>query len=438
MVSCSKVTSFETPVNSTPIVIVQTSLQGHIIDEQGVPVLNAIVSAGGHSDTTDDNGNWYIDNVNADENATVVTVNKAGYVQGVRTLMVNDSARGFVQVVLLEKPSPVTADNSTGSHLTFTNGDLTLAPNQVLNVQQLPYDGTIGVQFNYISPAMPDFADRMPGDNRGRAADSSETGLQTFTMASLLLGDNNGTPLQLDPTTPATLNLRIPPAMVGMAPDTIALWRFDAGSGFWRLAGKAVKQGNNYSAPVTGAGYWQCAVAFPITTFSTNLVNMDRNRISNAAVTIATKIDLIPTNAFTDDKGNLNVKVPKDNILVLSVNDPCYKVVSHQEIGPFNGPSSIDTIQTPILGYNMLYIDGMVRDCMGVLVDNGKVDIEIDGLKYKTTLMHGAYKLGMIRCRSTNANIIFTAKDLEAGVQSITTTYTSNGVLTNTLVVCKQ
>jgi hypothetical protein len=438
VMACSKISSYEVAPGNTSTANIQSSFQGRVINEQQQPVAGAVVASGNLTDTTDADGYFQINTAAVNSNAAVVTVQKAGYLKGIRTLIANGGRWQYVQLALVKQSTSGATENSAGGTLTFSQGSFTLAPNQALTAQKQTYTGTVNVQYAYLNPAQSSFPDRMPGDGRGVLSNKTEVGLQSFGLVNIALSDPGGNALMLDTKKSASVSIPIPGTMQDIAPTQISLWHFEEGTGLWKESGKAVKQNNQYTATITEAGYWQCAVPFQLAFFTANVVDGLGNPVPNTAVTLATKIDLVPMYAYTDAGGRLTVKVPLNSTLITSVNSPCNKLLYYREIGPFSDDAMMDSLKVSLPMANTLVLQGGVVNCANQPVQTGQVVINVDGRDYLTPVSKGAYNLMILRCGAISTTAQFTARDQQTGVVTSTSTFVSNGNVTTNLVVCNQ
>jgi hypothetical protein len=68
---------------------VTASISGRVLDENSKPVGNAVVQASGVTVNTDINGFFRLNNIQLAKNAGFVTVEKTGYLNGIRTIFTN-------------------------------------------------------------------------------------------------------------------------------------------------------------------------------------------------------------------------------------------------------------------------------------------------------------------------------------------------------------
>src|ERR1051325_8824092 len=89
--------------NNKPIEYVTAGISGRVLDNNNQPVNGAVVKAGTTSTTTDLNGYFKISNVSLNKDAGLVKVEKDGFFQGSRTIVVNKGVVNYVSLQLIKK-----------------------------------------------------------------------------------------------------------------------------------------------------------------------------------------------------------------------------------------------------------------------------------------------------------------------------------------------
>jgi hypothetical protein len=187
--ACQKELSSDvfTPNPPGPAEKVQASVEGLIVDENGLPVKDAAVTAGGVTLQSDRNGFFRLRNVSLTKNAGFVKVSKAGYFDGGRTFVAIAGRKNFVRIQLIPKATAGSFNATNGGTVSLPNGlQVTLPANGVVNAAtNAPYSGTVTVLAAWLDPTAPRLADFMPGDLRGVNAGGAGQLLQTFGMAAV-------------------------------------------------------------------------------------------------------------------------------------------------------------------------------------------------------------------------------------------------------------
>ncbi|MCF6401951.1 hypothetical protein L3C95_03645 [Chitinophaga filiformis] len=434
---CKKMLSEEGPPPdyTPPVQIVQTSIEGRVLNEQSQPVQNAFISGGGQITTTNEDGHFLLENIRVLDDAAVVSVQKNGYFRGYRTLMVRPDQSQYVQLeLLLKNENKISA--TTGDLIPFPEGTLTFPPNAVLTAGNQPYDGTVTVRSFYIHPIASTVADQMPGDLRGVDKNNKQLGLRAFSMIVFTMEDAAGTALQPDPAKPASFRIMIPNELTSSAPQQIPLWRFDEATGFWKEEGQATRQGNDYTGTAGQTGYWLCATTFPQITLTAHVKDQQAAPLSNTRVTLLTKPDFIPTFGFTNVEGTYYGKAAANTPMTMILTDNCFNVLRQQEIGPFSVAAEISNVNVTLAENETLIINGTAKDCDQFNVISGKVIVNVEQRNYTASISNGNFSVTVLRCSSQPVSVTFTATDSRTNQTSTTTIRAGAGTITPALEVC--
>lgn len=423
------------PDYTPPVQIVQTSIEGRVLNEQSQPVQNAFISAGGQITTTNEDGHFLLENIRVPDDAAVVSAEKNGYFRGYRTLMVRPDESQYVQLeLILKNENKISA--ATGDLIPFPEGTLTFPANAVLTGANQPYDGTVTVRSFYIHPVGSTVADQMPGDLRGIGKNNKQTGLRAFSMIVFTMEDAAGAALQADPAKPVSFRIMIPNELTSSAPQQIPLWHFDDATGFWKEEGQATRQGNDYTGTAGQTGYWLCATTSPQITLTAHVKDQQAAPLSNTRVVLLTKPDFIPTFGFTNMEGTYYGKAASNTPMNMILTDNCLNVLLQQEIGPFSMATEISNVNVTLPESQTLVINGTAKDCDHFNVVSGKVIVNVDYRNYSARITNGNFSVTVLRCSSQPASVTFTATDSRTNQTSTTTIRAGSGTITPALDVC--
>jgi Carboxypeptidase regulatory-like domain len=167
-----------------PVVVefVTATVSGRVIDNDQVPVQGASVKAGAVSGTTDVNGDFTLSNVSLDKNAGFVKVEKDGFFQGSRTILVNAGTTNYVHIQLIKKTIVGTISGNAGGSVTVpTGGTIVFPASGFIDAgTKATYSGMVNVSAFFINPASSNVRSIMPGDLRGIDQNNEEKVLQSF------------------------------------------------------------------------------------------------------------------------------------------------------------------------------------------------------------------------------------------------------------------
>jgi hypothetical protein len=401
--------------NPKPIEYVTASISGRVTDEANLPVSGAIVKAGTGTASTDINGSFRITNISLDKNAGFVKVEKDGFFQGSRTIVVNGGVVNYVSVQLIKKVISGTVSGNSGGNVTVsTGGSINFTGNSFVNTGNgTAYTGTVSVSAFFINPAATNFSEIMPGTLRGITTANQETGLQSYGMMAVELSGAAGEKLQLASGKTATITFPIPAALQEKAPATIPLWSLNDTTGLWKEEGTATKQGNNYIGTVSHFSFWNCDHPYPVVDFKAVIKDKNGNALYPAKVVLKTIGDSsISADGYTDTTGSVSGKIPTGKTLQLSVYNSCNTVVHTQNIGPFSTAADLGTVTVNNTGPVQLIVTGTVINCSAASVTNGFVDINIDNNHHRALVTNGNFSSTISRCSNSPVTAIITAYDI--------------------------
>jgi hypothetical protein len=417
LLACKKEKSVDNGLNTPDQpVMVSASLQGRVLNENQEPVQGAFVYTGAHTTTTDINGSFLIENLITDANATTVHIEKEGYFNGSRTITASDKKLHFVQVELLPKKTGASFTNATGGTVQLQNCKLQFAANQVLRNNNAVYNGTVNIAYAYLNPESSNFHSIMPGDLRGITTTGKETGLESFGMIAVELLGAGGEKLHLDSTKATTLTLTIPASQLSSAPASIPLWYFQEETGLWKEEGSAVKQGGAYVGTVKHFSFWNCDASFPLVDFKARFQDQQGTALGNLQIEIKAKSGTAQASAFVAADGSISGKIPANTALELKVIQyPCKTELYKTNLGPYSQEADLGIIKVTVSTQNQVVLKGSITNCSGANVTEGFVNVDIDGVKYRTGITAGKYSITIPRCNGNAVTAGIGAYDAVTG-----------------------
>lgn len=408
---------------------VTASLQGRVVDENGLPVQGAAVASGGTTTTTDVNGIFTFKDISMSSRFGFVKVNKQGYFTGSRSIITNASASNYVSIQLIPRVEKGNFTAATGGNVVVKAGDtVSFAGTSVVNAAtNAAYTGNVHVFATYIDPTDVNLSKYMPGDLRGVDTNGRETSLQSFGMMGVELEGDGGEKLQIAAGQKATLSWAIPASLQAMAPATIPLWYFNDSSGRWIEQGMAVRAGNNYIGQVGHFSFWNCDAPVATVNFKVHLKDQHGNPVAYALIRMQSQ-DYGVGIGYTDSSGFAQGLLPKGQSFLLQVVTDCGTMLAGVNVGPALNDQDLGTI-TVTIEHAELTLTGTVVDCYGKPVSNGFVNAYLDGLNYRAALVNGAFSLPISRCYSSSVSVVLTAVDATATQQGSKTITASTGTV---------
>lgn len=396
---------------------VTASVSGRVLDDNNQPVSSAVVKAGSSTTTSDVNGNFRINNVSLDKNAGCIKIEKDGFFQGSRTIVVNAGVVNYVTIQLIKKTVSGTVSGSTGGSISVQGGgNVVFTGNSFVNTAgNSAYTGTVSVSTFFLNPTASNFNEIMPGTLRGINTANEQTGLQSFGMMAVELTGAGGEKLQLASGKTATLTFPIPSALLSQAPNTIPLWSFNDTTGLWKEEGTATKQGTNYVGTVNHFSFWNCDYPYgSLINFKAIVKDQNGNPFATGRVIMQVTSDTFTNygSGYIDSTGYVGGLIPKGKTFQLKVYSKCNATVYTKDIGPFNTTADLGTItvNNPVSG--LVTFSGTVINCSAALVTNGYVDVYLDNMHNHAAITNGSFSITINRCDNAPTTASVTPYDM--------------------------
>jgi hypothetical protein len=401
---------------------VTATVQGRVTDEAGKPVNNASVKSGTNSTTTDINGVFRFTNIQLVKNAGYVSIEKAGYFKGSRTILTHQGAVNYVEIKLIPKTDRGNFASASGGTInTGNSSSVSFAANSIITAAtNLTYSGRVNVKAAYLDVTAPDLSAIMPGNLLGINSANEMKLLQTFGMIVVELEGGAGEKLNIASGKTATLTMPVPAALSGIAPATIPLWSFNDTTGLWKEEGVATKQGNNYVGTVSHFSFWNCDVPVNFIKLKMTLKDQNQQLLTKYKVVITNTETNAQAYGFTDSSGVVSGSVPKDKLLKMEVYNDCNTVLYTQNIGPFASDADLGTVTITIPQSQASIISGTVKNCNNGNVVNGYVEILMDDHYSVSAITNGTFSSVVNRCSNTPSVAVLYAVDLDASQQGDT------------------
>src|SRR6185437_8809419 len=422
-VACNKNSSSTgTTTNSNPNnipaeQIVTASVQGRVVDENGLPVEGAAVTSGTAAATTDVNGVFSFSAISMSSRFGYVQAIKSGYVTGSKSIITNGGANSYINIQLIPQNRTGFFPALTGGFAdaevtdTVTFGDssvVTASPNAL-------YTGEAYVYATYLDPTDSLSYPKMPGDLRGIGTNGYETALQSFGLVDIQMMDPSGNALQVASGKTARMVWVIPASLQSTAPATVPLWYFNDTTGRWIQQGTALRSGNTYVGQVSHFTWWTCAQAVSTVNFNVTFKDQFGNPLAYAFYIIQSTT-MGTQGGYTNSSGFAQGLIPKSASLTIKIVSQCGTLLGGVNVGPALSDQTLGTITVTTIG-GVLTLTGTVVDCNNNPVDSGYVSTIIDGLNYKATVKNGVYTLAVNRCFSQPITVSLTPVDLTTQLQ---------------------
>lgn len=406
-----------------PDQLVTASLQGRVLDENGLPVMGAAVTSGSASTTTDVNGIFRFSNIKIYSRFGFVQVTKQGYFTGSRTIVTNPGVVNFVHIDLLPRVSKGSFSATSGGAITVQTGNtVNFDGGSIVNgASGAAYSGNVNVYAAYLDPTDATVSGHMPGSLRGITTNNSEVGLKSFGMMAVELEGDAGEKLQIASGKKATLTMAIPASLQASAPATIPLWYFNDSTGKWIEEGTATRQGNNYIGQVGHFTWWNCDMGSVIIPFKARFADQQGNPLAYTHVSVYDDIvGYSFADLYTDSTGLIQYYAVQGETYTLKVMDDCGNMIGGANMGPVLTTQDLGTISIT-LSNGVLTLTGTVVDCNSSPVANGYVNVLVDGLDYRAAVTNGSFIINILRCNGLTVEAQVVAGDYGSGQQGAMT-----------------
>lgn len=428
--ACQKYTSTSTtnPTDNLfpPDIMVTASVQGRVIDQDGVPVQGATVTSGAASTSTDINGVFTFSNISLSSRFGFIQAAKSGYFTGSRSIAANAGSANFISIRLITLAETGSFPAATGGKIAPSAGDtVSFGPSGIVTAAtNAAYTGTVHVFASYLNPANNHLGQYMPGDLRGIGSDGKEVALQSYGMMNVELRDDNGNKLQLASGQQATITVAIPDSLQASAPATIPLWYFNDSTGRWMQQGSGTRQGNNYVGTVGHFTWWNFDLVYTPMSFKVRFKDQFGNAVAY------TQVDMVYSSSgktisvfggYTDSSGFLSSIMPAGKSVTLILGTECGNIVAGVNVPPAFTPVDLKTV-TVTDPETDLTLTGKLVDCYNNPVDSGYVNISLDGLIHRAVVVNGNFTMAVHRCYNSNVPLRIAGADLVTSQQGATTT----------------
>jgi hypothetical protein len=404
-------------------VLINASLNGTVIDEEGNALEAVLVRVNGRLTQTDEFGVFALNNITMDQNGAVVSVEKDGYFESTKVVMTSVNQTSHTEIMLIEKILTASFNASTGGTSSMNGGATVDIPAAGVRLESGgAYSGNVNVYATYLDPTSSDLTQRMPGDLRATNSENEAMILETYGMIGVELESDSGEKLNIADGQTATIEIPVPSSLMGTAPATIPLWHFDEESGYWIEEGEATLTSNDtYVGTVSHFSFWNCDVPYPLVKIE-GLVKDDRDFcLSSVRVEISLNSSGRTAYGYTDNDGKYEGLVPKDEELTLEIYDDCGGELYSAQIGPFGNDAIIPTINISANSGNFLQVTGSLVDCDNDVESNGYVLLEFTG---------AGHDIIVVNADGSFDGLVNTCNEMEVTISGISSNPFSQGTTT--------
>jgi len=380
-----------------------TNIQGFVIDEDNKPVVGALVKAGNGTATTNENGLFFLNNVNTSEHNSVITITKEGFFKQVKATLVTPSSDNFIKAQLIRKTIIKTINAVDGGDIELQSGArLVLPANAIQTVDGQAYNGKVNVYMHWMNPADVKVLYQMPGELRGITTNGTERMMITYGMINVELESEANTKLKLDTSKRATLSFPVPDVLASGAPASVPMWHFDETKGRWMEDGEAKLQGTSYTAYVNHFSCWNVDAVYdePLIKYCIRVVDENDKPYSNSHILVRRANDRWGAHGYTNSDGYLCGLIPSNTPLILEVlgEVTCEQTILSKPVGPYKDPVDGEVVVVRKNPEKTITISGLAVDCNNQPVQDGYVQGTIRSQGFIGKVQNGVFEFTLSRC----------------------------------------
>jgi hypothetical protein len=447
MSSCKKeeidITEPENVIEETELL--KFSLSGTVVDEMNNPIENVEVAIDDNYTSTDENGFYHFDNINAHGIRAKIQFGHANYFKGYKTTEVGAGGRFHVNVILVLLKDGIELPSSQGGEVLSSGGvKINFPADAFVKADGSRYNGNVKVYLSSLDPTTADIAGRFPSDFEVLSRDKERQLMQVYAGVGVELYSDAGEPLEINK--PVSMELPIPAELLSTAPATISLGHYDEALGIWEEDGEGTLVGDHYLTEVDHFSYWCCFVMQDLTKilgFVLEEIDNGQSAIPVKDIFIKVSIANSAIASFTRSAGDgfFSMKVPKGLDLVLEIYANSFDTECGIPVYTLAIPA-LTTFQNfgnlLIEAPEMITVTGVVQDCSQQNITSGYVlaTNQEDQVLVSYIEADGSFSLAFYSC---NDQIKITAYDIDFTRSSevLVLPNTNNDIVLGTMLACE-
>jgi len=184
----------------------ETDLRGRVIDESGMAISNALVSARSTQTTTDEFGFFDLGSIDAPSSGLFIEVEADGFHQSGSQFVPNSIDQTFKLITLPEKLEERFSANDGISILTLQGSQLTVPANAIARNDQ-PFEGEVFISIREFDPNSIQESRLLPADLVGEIEDS-KVFIDGAIAYAVSMTDGSGAGLNLRSGSTATISFQ--------------------------------------------------------------------------------------------------------------------------------------------------------------------------------------------------------------------------------------
>jgi len=416
--------------------IVQSNLNGTVVNESNQAIANAAVTISGELTETDENGFYSFQNIDLSTDGSLLKISKDGYFDGFQ-FATGEAGKYSQTITTLVQKNEQRFQSSDGGTIVINGGSsIVFNTNSISHANGQAYQGEVVVYSHWYDPSSNELIYTMPGDLRGLSEENDAVQLQTYGMMAVELESPTGEELQLSNDQTATLMFPLTQGSDASSFESIPTWHLDEATGVWMEEGEAFVQGDFLVAEVSHFSFWNCDVPYPLINITGTLVSEDGLPLPFQTVVIKDNNSNVSRSGQTNELGFFRGKVPAgvDLTMYLFTCDENYFVT---DLGVLNEDTDFGNIVFSEISGNL--VTATLINCDQEPITSGYVKIITPNeTKIVTTDANGELSYTLLYCDDTEVTLV--AYDLNESKVSDEISFNTNQTIVDlaTIIICEE
>lgn len=375
--SCRK-DSVETTItnpNFDPKRLVETTVTGLVLDEQGFPIQDAKVTVGAiysSSTVTDQNGYFKFTGFATKENG-VIKIEKEQFFTSYVNISTKAKDTSRVKVLLRTLGSGTLIRGIEGGKVEVKNfGSVEFEPESFMDTEGKIYKGQVKVFFRGIDPFDQNLSKYIPAEMLSINANQDVQRLQSYGMVDVIIKAENDQELTLQKQ--AKLEIQVPQQQINSATSSMPLWYLNDSSGFWVEEGRAFLEGSKYIGYVNHFTPWNCD-----TIVNSFIVEGNINvGTYHPEVELIYEDEVFGTKSilYPNTSGYFSYRIQAGGYGKLKIINDCNEIILQKEIPTVNARLNLGVLNLEEKYFSK--ISGTIVDCGFEPIKKGYVMIKLD------------------------------------------------------------
>ena len=353
---------------------IKADFMGKVINEQGANIANVQITIGNKTVYTDHNGIFLVEQANAFEDFAYVKAYKSGYINGSRAVIPSTDGINDIQITLVKERVTAVVSAGSESQVTLDNGATVYFGGGFIDAAGNPYTGDVKVVTHYLTPGEEETYTEMPGMLLAQDNGNNLRSLETYGMLSVNLYTPGGSPVNIDPTSKATLEFPVDASQTGIAPEKVPLWYFDEEKGLWVEDGEVIRTGDKYIGEVSHFTWWNVDIPMDYVSVCFTLQTSYKKVPYHYIEIIRNSTGQTIYAGVTNDGGRECGLLPKGEEVTVKVYGQlgCEDAIILEQVeGPFNSDAHVTINVTSNPYVKETTISGEAKNCNGDVITSG-------------------------------------------------------------------